>query len=236
MKMANKDTKLSGARDKEGFILLKPTADFKFNNKKPKTVKKSSNPYKKGTKKYRMYKSCKNHRVSKWISDFHHEKAENVVLGVDKKDRPKVVITSHPVGKKELSDAGIQKTSGLSIMINTGYGTYQKIPFEAYKKLKKIDKILIEFGITCYDDSDADDEEEVFSHQYHIDSIGELFHWYLYLRHLNDYVNELTCSLLWYSRVEYKVNMIVLKKDGTNEYYKGNFNDFLEHYKITDLI
>ena len=57
--MANKDTKLSGVRDKEGFILLKPTADFKFNNKKPKTVKKSSNPYKKGTKKYRMYKSCK---------------------------------------------------------------------------------------------------------------------------------------------------------------------------------
>lgn len=227
--------RITGERDKDGFITLK-----RIENKteKDKPVKKAAvNPYKKGSNKYRMFKSCKNHRLSKWVQGFHHEKAENVILGVDKKDKPKVIITSHPVGKKELSDAGIQKTDGLSVLINCGYNTYQKIPYTAYKKLKKIDKILIEFKIISYDsDNDNEDGNECFCHQYHIDSIGELLRWYLYFRHLSEYVNDLTCSLLWYTRVEYKVNMIVLKTNDTNVYYKNDFNKFLDKYGIKELI
>lgn len=227
--------KITGERDKDGFITLKRIEN---KSEKDKPVKKAVvNPYKKGSNKYRMFKSCKNHRLSKWIQGFHHEKTENVILGVDKKDKPKVMITSHPVGKKELSDAGIQKTDGLSVLINCGYNTYQKIPYTAYKKLKKIDKILIEFKIVSYDsDNDDDDGNECFCHQYHIDSIGELLRWYLYFRHLSEYVNDLTCSLLWYTRVEYKVNTIVLKTNDTNEYYKNDFNKFLEKYGIKELI
>lgn len=230
-----KEIKLTGTRDEDGFITLKRVEN---KDSKTKTGKKQVvNPYKKGSKKYQMFKSCKNHRLSKWVQDFHHEKAENVILGVDKKDKPKVIISSHPVGKKELSDAGIQKTEGLSVMINCGYGTYQKIPFSAYKKLKKISKILIDFKLICYDsDNDDDEGEELFCHQYHIDSIGELLRWYLYFRYLTEYVNELTCSILWYSRVEYKVNTILLKNDDTNEYYKADFNKFLEKYGIKELI
>jgi len=228
------DNKLRGKRDEEGFIQLIPKSENK--TEKVKSVKKSDgNPFKMGSYKYRLFKSLQKHRTPKWVLGFHHEKAENVILGVDKKDKPKTIITSYPVGKKELNDAGIQKSEGLSVLINCGMGTYQKIPYSVYKKFKKIEKMIITVRLETWSDGD-DEGEEVYAHQYFIDSIGELMRFYLYLRHLDEYVNELTSSLLWYNRIKFKIDTMVDKGKDKPEYFKGNFNEFLEKYGFKELI
>ena len=230
----NVSTKLRGKRDEEGFIQLIPKVENK--TEKAKLVKKSDgNPFKKGSYKYRLFKSLQKHRTPKWVFGFHHEKAENVILGVDKKDKPKTIITSKPVGKKELSDAGIQKTTGLSVLVNCGMGTYQRIPYSVYKKFKKIEKMIITIRLETWSDGD-DEGEEVYAHQYFIDSIGELMRFYLYLRHLDEYVNDLTASLLWYDRIKFKIDTMVDKGKDKPEYFKGDFNEFLEKYGIKELI
>ena len=86
---------------------------------------------------------------------------------------------------------------------------------------------------------DGDDEEygcEVYAHEYYIDSIGEMFRFYLYLRSMVDYIDELSCGLLWYTRVKFKVNTMIQKANGKAEYFKGDFNEFLEKYGIKELI
>lgn len=236
-KSISKDnTKLRGKRDKDGFIQLIPKEKTK--EEKTEDVKKSDvNPFKKGSYKHRMFKSLQKHRVSKWVYGFHHEKAENVVLGVDKKDKPKVIITSKPVGKKDLESDGIQQTNGLAVLINTGHGTYQKIPYDVYKKLKKIEKMSITLRLIAIEDGDdEEDGYEAYAHEYYIDSIGELFRFYLYLRSMVDYIDELSCTLLWYTRVRFKVDTMIQKANGKAEYFKGDFNEFLEKYGIKEMI
>ena len=232
----NVSTKLRGKRDEEGFIQLIPKVENKTEKVKP--VKKSDgNPFKKGSYKYRLFKSLQKHRTPKWVFGFHHEKAENIILGMDKKDKPKVIVTSKPVGKKDLEKDGIQQSNGLSVLINTGYGTYQKIPYSVYRKLKKIEKMSITLRVIAIED--GDDEEcgcAVYAHEYYIDSIGEMFRFYLYLRSMVDYIDELSCGLLWYTRVKFKVNTMIQKANGKAEYFKGDFNEFLEKYGIKELI
>lgn len=237
-------------KDADGFYVLIPHKEPGYLNKliasrsKPKEVQKDSNEnnkkkkvkFKKGTWKHSMLKLLRKWKPSRFITEFHQTKLENLVIYGDGKLRADRF--TGPFDASALKS--IRKKNPTSfVLINTGTDAYIKIPIKSYIRLANVDKIGINFTLSCwYDDGYAEEDEDRYDIGHDervIDSINELLLYVEHIRHMVDGVYEMQALYCGYSRCDFRFKIMVYKKDGTVETYKSDMNDFLEDYDLDKI-
>lgn len=213
-------------RGKDGFIEL-----IKKKNKMSKDKKEKSkllNPFKKGSRKWYLFKTLLKHKVMSIYSGFHNIKQNNYFF-VKKNNKNFKVISFK---KSILNNDGFNNKDAF-IMINIGNQTYVKISTKSYKKLVSITKMIINYRLIAVDDDD--EKYEIYSKDIIIDSINDLFNWINYYRQLIDGVAEIQSDCCNFTFYKYKVSTIVFKENNKSEVYTGDFNDFMKKYGLLEL-
>lgn len=237
-------------KDADGFYVLIPHKEPGYLNKliasrsKPKEVQNDSNEnnkkkkvkFKKGTWKHSMLKLLRKWKPSRFITEFHQTKLENLVIYGDGKLRADRF--TGPFDASALKS--IRKKNPTSfVLINTGTDAYIKIPIKSYIRLANVDKIGINFTLSCwYDDGYAEEDEDRYDIGHDervIDSINELLLYVEHIRHMVDGIYEMQALYCGYSRCDFRFKIMVYKKDGTVETYKSDMNDFLEDYDLDKI-
>ena len=237
-------------KDADGFYVLIPHKEPEYLNKliasrsKPKEVQNDSNEnnkkkkvkFKKGTWKHSMLKLLRKWKPSRFITEFHQSKLENLVIYGDGKLRADRF--TGPFDASALKS--IRKKNPTSfVLINTGTDAYIKIPIKSYIRLMNVDKIGINFTLSCwYDEGYPEDDEDrydIVHDERVIDSINELLRYVEHIRHMVDGIYEMQTLYCGYSRCDFRFKIMVYKKDGTVETYKSDMNDFLEDYDLDKI-
>lgn len=237
-------------KDADGFYVLIPHKEPGYLNKfigvrsKPKEVQNDSNEnikkkkvkFKKGTWKHSMLKLLRKWKPSRFITEFHQTKLENLVIYGDGKLRADRF--TGPFDASALKS--IRKKNPTSfVLINTGTDAYIKIPIKSYIRLANVDKIGINFTLSCgYDEEDMEDDEDRYDIIYDervIDSINELLLYVEYIRHMVDGIYELQALCCGYNRYDFQFKIMVYNRNGTVETYKSDMNDFLEDYDLNKI-
>ena len=237
-------------KDADGFYVLIPHKEPGYLNKliasrsKPKEVQNDSNEnnkkkkvkFKKGTWKHSMLKLLRKWKPSRFITEFHQSKLENLVIYGDGKLRADRF--TGPFDASALKS--IRKKNPTSfVLINTGTDAYIKIPIKSYIRLANVDKIGINFTLSCwYDEGYPEDDEDrydIVHDERVIDSINELLRYVEHIRHMVDGIYEMQTLYCGYSRCDFRFKIMVYKKDGTVETYKSDMNDFLEDYDLDKI-
>lgn len=211
----------------DGFIHLIPKG-----SKEEKKKKSSKNPFKKGSWKHYMYKILKKWKSNKYVSDFHFMKAENLIIYRNDKVKVKAF---KKVPDKELLQKIQKKYENSFVLINAGEGIYLRISIASYLKFMEIDKMEIYLHMKCKDDA-TDTWFDVMDDYKTIDTIFELMSFINYYRQLVHGVEDVQCAVCTFTYVKYDIRAVVLKRDGSAETYKGDFNDFLSEYKFEPLL
>lgn len=234
-------------KDADGFYVLIPHKEPGYLNKfigarsKPKEVQNDSNEnnkkkkvkFKKGSWKHSMLKLLRKWKPSRFITEFHQSKLENLVIYGDGKLRADRF--TGPFDASALKS--IRKKNPTSfILINTGTDAYIKIPIKSYIRLANVDKIGINFTLTCgYDEEDDEDRYDIEHDERVIDSINELLLYVEHIRHMVDGIYEMQALYCGYSRCDFRFKIMVYNKDGTVKTYKSDMNDFLEDYDLDKI-
>lgn len=237
-------------KDADGFYVLIPHKEPGYLNKliasrsKPKEVQNDSNEnnkkkkvkFKKGTWKHSMLKLLRKWKPSRFITEFHQSKLENLVIYGDGKLRADRF--TGPFDASALKS--IRKKNPTSfVLINTGTDAYIKIPIKSYIRLANVDKIGINFTLTCgYDEGYTEDDEDrydIVHDERVIDSINELLLYVEHIRHMVDGIFGLQALCCGYNRYEFLFKIMVYNKNGTVKTYKSDMNDFLEDYDLDKI-
>ena len=214
-------------KDADGFYVLIPHKEPGYLNKliasrsKPKEVQNDSNENNK-KKKVKFKKGT--------------TKLENLVIYGDGKLRADRF--TGPFDASALKS--IRKKNPTSfVLINTGTDAYIKIPIKSYIRLMNVDKIGINFTLSCgYDEEDMEDDEDRYDIVYDervIDSINELLLYVEHIRHMVDGIYELQALCCGYNRYDFQFKIMVYNRNGTVETYKSDMNDFLEDYDLDKI-
>ena len=220
--------------DKDGFLVLIPkkTKNDKSESKpkKEKPEKAHKNPFKKGSWKSYMYKRLKKWKPSKLSPDFHFVKSENIILMTDG-ETPKVSLFNHRLTKGKLEKLK-QKHQDCAVLINCGVNTYLKISLKSYLKLIEIDKIYISVSITALDDG-FNERFDFYNTEQVITNINDLMSFVNYHRQCIEGIYEIQANVCSFTDVNFKFKIVVLKRNGKAEVYKGDMNDFMAAYDIS---
>lgn len=237
-------------KDADGFYVLIPHKEPGYLNKliasrsKPKEVQNDSNvnnkkkkvKFKKGTWKHSMLKLLRKWKPSRFITEFHQTKLENLVIYGDGKLRADRF--TGPFDASALKSIR-KKNPTTFVLINTGTDAYIKIPIKSYIRLANVDKIGINFTLSCwYDEGYPEDDEDRYDIAHDervIDSVNELLFYVEHIRHMVDGIYEMQALYCGYSRCDFRFKIMVYKKDGTVETYKSDMNDFLEDYDLDKI-
>ena len=218
--------------DQDGFIQLirKQSPDVK-----PKDAKKSAkNPFKKGSWKHSMLKILKKWKSSKYVSDFHFIQQENVLVYRNDNEKPKVKVSKTAFSKEKLEKIQ-KKFSDAYVLINASEGVFLRISIPCYLKFMDVDKIQIALKIEGQEDGETE-WFDMYTDTQTIDNINQLMDFVNYYRQMVIGGMEVQAHCCWYTYVRHKVKVVVLKRDGSVEAYKGDFNNFLAEYDFDPLI
>lgn len=220
--------------DKDGFLVLIPKKvkedKVPQKPKKEKPEKQHKNPFKKGSWKSYMYKRLKKWRSSKLSPDFHFVKLENIILMTDG-ETPKVSLFNRRLTKGKLEKLKT-KHPECAVLINCGCNTYLKISLKSYLKLIEIDKICISVAITALDDG-FNERFDFYDNEQVITNINDLMNFINYHRQCIEGIYEIQANVCSFTDVDFKFKIVVLKRNGKAEVYKGDMNDFMAAYSIT---
>lgn len=195
--------------------------------KSEKSSNKKTPKFKKGSWKYWLYKKLKKAPIGKHVDKFHETTMDNLVVYNDGK--PKITISNQKLSKKTI-DKLTEKYPDSYILINSSENMFTKISLNSYKKFIGVEKIMIYFEMEVHDDGEK--PYTVVETETAIDSINKLFYFLNYERVRIDSIYDLQARITWYTTYEFKYRVMVSRKDGTTEYYKGNLNKFLKAYEL----
>lgn len=235
-------------RDQDGFHLLirkNATSD----SKKPEATKpklktivdhdkqtvhtKIKNPFKKGSWKSQLWKNLQRYNLGRWIRSFHNVNFQNFTI-YRKQEDSDYEVTAH---SRELPKTFIQDLKHCDkahIMIAIGDCMYARIPVKAYKKLLKVEKVVIQFTMDAL--ADGETEQVTLLDEYNvIDNINELLSYVNYRRQGVYGVYELQAKCCGFTEYFYNFRILVTFRDGSCKTYKGDMNEFLKDFDLYQL-
>lgn len=216
------------AKKDDGFFTLIPKKK-KEPDKKPKKEKKVKAPkFKKGGWKHWFYKKLKNWKSSKFITDFHFEKRENILIACG--NDPEVTFFNLRINKSTLKEIQSLSKKDAFVLVDAYDQTYLKFSIESYLKLMKIDKMIISFRLRA--NNDGVEIVDVFEREDVIDNINDLAAYINHHRQGIEGVYEIQSNCCCYTDYDFIVKIVVMKHDGSVETYKGDMNDFMKAYGI----
>ena len=216
--------------DKDGFMVLvhynRPEPATKDEPKKDKKKPK----FKKGSWKAVLYKLSKRHRSDN-VEDFHFVKLDNLLIY--EKDKVKCLKFNSKLTKKKLES---YDQDNAFILINCGSSTYSKISVKAYLKLMKVDKIIFRYDLTGYYDGMKNEDFDMMTNDYTLDSINSLCGFLNYFKSLLQGVIEVQSQCFGLTDYKFKIKIMVIMTDGSVKTYKNNEREFLKNFSISNLL
>ena len=201
--------------------------------KKPKWKKFSwDNPFKKKSWKFALYKYASMLKPSKNTVDFHFTKLENII--VYRPDKPKAILQKGPLSKKDM-EILLDAYPDCYILINSYDNLYTKISLKTYRALCDVHNITVSMSLNVYADGE-DESFGVYNTVHSFSNINELMSWIIYLRKLIDGVGEVQTLCCNYDYFEFDIRTIVVYEDGSTDTFKGDFNEFMEHFHLVPLL
>ena len=213
-----------------------PLSDVSEKEKKKAKAKwkkfKWDNPFKKKSWKFALYKYASMLKPSKNTVDFHFTKLENIV--VYRPDKPKAILQKGPLSKKDM-EMLLDAYPDCYILINSYDNLYTKISLKTYRALCNVHNITVSMSLNVYADGE-DESFGVYNTMHSFSNINELMSWIIYLRKLIDGVGEVQTLCCNYDYFEFDIRTIVVYEDGSTDTFKGDFNEFMEHFHLVPLL
>ena len=213
-----------------------PLSDITEKEKKKAKAKwkkfKWDNPFKKKSWKFALYKYASMLKPSKNTVDFHFTKLENIV--VYRPDKPKAILQKGPLSKKDM-EMLLDAYPDCYILINSYDNLYTKISLKTYRALCDVHNITVSMSLNVYADGE-DESFGVYNTMHSFSNINELMSWIIYLRKLIDGVGEVQTLCCNYDYFEFDIRTIVVYEDGSTDTFKGDFNEFMEHFHLVPLL
>ena len=201
--------------------------------KKPKWKKfKWDNPFKKKSWKFALYKYASMLKPSKNTVDFHFTKLENIV--VYRPDKPKAILQKGPLSKKDM-EMLLDAYPDCYILINSYDNPSTKISLKTNRASCDVHNITVSMSLNVYADGE-DESFGVYNTMHSFSNINELMSWIIYLRKLIDGVGEVQTLCCNYDYFEFDIRTIVVYEDGSTDAFKGDFNEFMEHFHLVPLL
>lgn len=218
--------------EEDGFFTLIPKKKKASEStpKKSKDKDKKVKPpkFKKGGWKHWLYKKLKNWHSSKFVSHFHFEKRENILIACHKD--PVMMFFNRKIDKDTLKELKALAGKDMVVLVDAGDKTYLEFSIKSYLKLMEIDKMIISFRLRA--NNDGVEIVDVFDREDVIDNINDLAEYINHHRRGIDGVYEIQANCCCYTDYEFKMKIVVIKADGSVETYKGDMNDFMKVYDI----
>ena len=213
-----------------------PLSDVSEKEKKKTKAKwkkfKWDNPFKKKSWKFALYKYASMLKPSKNTVDFHFTKLENII--VYRPDKPKAILQKGPLSKKDM-EMLLDAYPDCYILINSYDNLYTKISLKTYRALCDVHNITVSMSLNVYADGE-DESFGVYNTMHSFSNINELMSWIIYLRKLIDGVGEVQTLCCNYDYFEFDIRTIVVYEDGSTDTFKGDFNEFMEHFHLVPLL
>ena len=213
-----------------------PLSDITEKEKKKAKAKwkkfKWDNPFKKKSWKFALYKYASMLKPSKNTVDFHFTKLENII--VYRPDKPKAILQKGPLSKKDM-EMLLDTYPDCYILINSYDNLYTKISLKTYRALCDVHNITVSMSLNVYADGE-DESFGVYNTMHSFSNINELMSWIIYLRKLIDGVGEVQTLCCNYDYFEFDIRTIVVYEDGSTDTFKGDFNEFMEHFHLVPLL
>ena len=213
-----------------------PLSDVTEKEKKKAKAKwkkfKWDNPFKKKSWKFALYKYASMLKPSKNTVDFHFTNLENIV--VYRPDKPKAILQKGPLSKKDM-EMLLDAYPDCYILINSYDNLYTKISLKTYRALCDVHNITVSMSLNVYADGE-DESFGVYNTMHSFSNINELMSWIIYLRKLIDGVGEVQTLCCNYDYFEFDIRTIVVYEDGSTDTFKGDFNEFMEHFHLVPLL
>ena len=197
--------------------------------KKPK--KKKAPKFKKGSWKQWLYKRLSKHKIGKHICDFFDTRLWNFVH--DKKGIPEVINFNCFNEEFNINDITYMKKKhkDVYVYINAGNMMYMKMPISSFYKLLQIKSIIIDFTLISSWDGCTDDE--IYHREHIIESVNDLCHFINFHRMGIEGIYDLQMDYCQaYNELKFNFKILVQKKNGDVESYKGDMNDFMKEYGL----
>ena len=182
--------------------------------------------------KFALYKYASMLKPSKNTMDFHFTKLENIV--VYRPNKPKAILQKGPLSKKDM-EMLLDTYPDCYILINSYDNLYTKISLKTYRALCDVHNITVSMSLNVYADGE-DESFGVYNTMHSFSNINELMSWIIYLRKLIDGVGEVQTLCCNYDYFEFDIRTIVVYEDGSTDTFKGDFNEFMEHFHLVPLL
>lgn len=230
-------------RDQDGFVILKRKASEMLKPSKEKRAKKKKekekrtidtkqkNPFKKGSWKHFFWKNAKKFSSNRCVKFFHNINFQNFIVWRDKEDSSwEIAVQNGHLGNGFISE--LKNADKANILISVGDQMYAKISPEAYKKLSKVDKIIIQYELKSWADGKEDEPVTILEDYNTIDNINELMSFVNYYRQCIYGVFDVQAKCCWYDIYLYEFKILVTFRNGDCKTYKGDMNDFMKDFDL----
>jgi hypothetical protein len=173
----------------------------------------------------KLQKSMAEDALAEKCQGFMHENGRNIILREDPNEYENI---RGKVNKKKLSKLG-HKAFPLYVMVDTGLGTYRKLPTSTYKALCMIRYITLRIKLSAL--TDGEEEYYVFlDHTYKISSLNQLFHILNRREGLIDGLSVFHNGQGWFTPTKKKETMKILYKKNSIEV--TTLEKFIKKYKL----
>jgi len=192
--------------------------------KSKSATKKLSDKQKKVLKRIRRFMEVD--KEVREVEDFMHESGNNIVLLPE--PISKYVSVRGRIRKKKMDEFSdvLDKSH---VLVDSGLNVLRKIPFHAYRKLKKIEYAILTIDINILEDGDSEYFNAV-SNTYRISSLNQLLYVLIRREGLIEGLRAYHRDLGWYNYVNVVEKINILYKSGAVEILK--LDKFLARYKL----
>lgn len=190
------------------------------------TAIESEPPFKKGTKKYKLYKALSKAQNHDGVSKFHEKRFVN--LAISHVGKTKCEEFTNKLSSEDIHRLSVKKSRNY-ILIGCSGGVYRRIKISSYMKLIKLRKVIIESR--CVSRTDCGDYETVYKDRIIVDSINRLLKILTEERIRCDCIYELQLKSRGYDMYDFKYKIMTLDKSGEYKFY-GDINDFCKEFVL----
>ena len=222
--------------DQDGFFhieRIKPVVQnecTKQNNKTKK--KKSKSKFKSGSWKYKLHQKLMSYQIPACVKDFHFLKLHNFIFSKPEDNnvlKQRMCMFNEKLDKSVRNKFSKDESSAV-VMLNAGDMTYVQVSLDSYKKLCKINKMII--SCTVYAVDDDGEETKFYTKTDTICNLSDLMAYIVQHRACVNGVYEVECNCMGYSYNRFDIKIIVELKDGSLKTYRSDMNDFMSDYGL----
>lgn len=223
--LKNTSNKNQDNATKPGRVRVRLREQMEDNAKKKESIKHLPKKMRKRSK--RLTKLCNADASTRYTDYFTHTRLSNICLSEKTPFDDAATYSTFSGALKNPT-----KHSASNILINAGHDLFYRLPYNVFKKLRKIQYVVIDVEIIVREDGMEDDDEPfmLMSKSYKISSMNQLFDYMMKRNGLYESLLLYQSGIGWYSAIEMNETVEILYND--DESKKMPMSEFLGKYNL----